>query len=99
EAVPAGRVPSRRSLPPAGLLMALDVPQERGMALLDRRFLDGLEVCRFPLLPALRPLPLDGMYLLYTVMMLGTGLWMGSFGPRRGTRTSRCGTTPCCGRR
>lgn len=53
--------------------MALDVPQERGMALLDRRFLDGLEVCRFPLLPALRPLPLDGMYLLYAVMMLGTG--------------------------
>ncbi|NXD74508.1 VKGC carboxylase, partial [Eolophus roseicapillus] len=61
-----------------GLLMALDVPQERGMALLDRRFLDGLEVCRFPLLPALRPLPLDGMYLLYAVMMLGAlGMMLG----------------------
>ncbi|OPJ86856.1 hypothetical protein AV530_001494 [Patagioenas fasciata monilis] len=54
-----------------GLLMALDVPQERGLAQLDRRFLDGLEVCRFPLLPFLRPLPLDWMYLLYAVMFLG----------------------------
>ncbi|NXW25861.1 VKGC carboxylase, partial [Circaetus pectoralis] len=54
-----------------GLLMALDVPQERGLGHLDQRFLDGLEVCRFPLLPFLRPLPLDWMYLLYTVMFLG----------------------------
>ncbi|KAK2510505.1 Ggcx [Columba guinea] len=54
-----------------GLLMALDVPQERGLAQLDRRFLDGLEVCRFPLLPFLQPLPLDWMYLLYAVMFLG----------------------------
>ncbi|XP_062493656.1 vitamin K-dependent gamma-carboxylase [Pezoporus occidentalis] len=61
-----------------GLLMALDVPQERGMALLDRRFLDGLPVCRFPLLPALQPLPLDGMYLLYGVMLLGAlGMMLG----------------------
>lgn len=52
--------------------MALDVPQERGLAQLDRRFLDGLEVCRFPLLPFLQPLPLDWMYLLYAVMFLGT---------------------------
>uniref|UniRef100_A0A8C0B4Z2 HTTM domain-containing protein n=1 Tax=Buteo japonicus TaxID=224669 RepID=A0A8C0B4Z2_9AVES len=49
--------------PPAGLLMALDVPQERGLGHLDQRFLDGLEVCRFPLLPFLQPLPLDWMYL------------------------------------
>ncbi|KAM9609655.1 vitamin K-dependent gamma-carboxylase isoform 4-T4 [Morphnus guianensis] len=54
-----------------GLLMALDVPQERGLGHLDQRFLDGLEVCRFPLLPFLQPLPLDWMYLLYTVMFLG----------------------------
>ncbi|KAM6395625.1 vitamin K-dependent gamma-carboxylase [Rhynochetos jubatus] len=51
--------------------MALDVPQERGLGHLDHRFLDGLEVCRFPLLPFLQPLPLDWMYLLYTVMFLG----------------------------
>lgn len=53
--------------------MALDVPQERGLGHLDQRYLDGLEVCRFPLLPFLAPLPLDWMYLLYTVMFLGTG--------------------------
>ncbi|XP_064353907.1 vitamin K-dependent gamma-carboxylase [Dromaius novaehollandiae] len=54
-----------------GLLMALDIPQERGLGHLDQRFLDGLEVCRFPLLPFLAPLPLDWMYLLYAVMFLG----------------------------
>ncbi|XP_075300670.1 vitamin K-dependent gamma-carboxylase [Opisthocomus hoazin] len=54
-----------------GLLMALDVPQERGLAQLERRFLPGLELCRFPLLPALRPLPLEWMYLLYAAMALG----------------------------
>ncbi|KAI1230151.1 Vitamin K-dependent gamma-carboxylase, partial [Lamprotornis superbus] len=54
-----------------GLLMALDVPQERGLGHLDQRYLDGLEVCRFPLLPFLQPLPLDWMYLLYTIMFLG----------------------------
>ncbi|XP_071585068.1 LOW QUALITY PROTEIN: vitamin K-dependent gamma-carboxylase [Heliangelus exortis] len=61
-----------------GLLMALDVPQERGMAHLDARFLEGGPVCRFPLLPFLQPLPLDWMYLLYTVMFLGAvGVMLG----------------------
>uniref|UniRef100_A0A8C3CI31 Vitamin K-dependent gamma-carboxylase n=1 Tax=Cairina moschata TaxID=8855 RepID=A0A8C3CI31_CAIMO len=61
-----------------GLLMALDVPQERGLARLDHRYLDGLEVCRFPLLPGLRPLPLDWMYLVYGVMLLGAlGIMLG----------------------
>ncbi|XP_040394356.1 vitamin K-dependent gamma-carboxylase isoform X1 [Cygnus olor] len=61
-----------------GLLMALDVPQERGLARLDHRYLDGLEVCRFPLLPGLRPLPLDWMYLVYGVMLLGAlGIMVG----------------------
>ncbi|NWV14662.1 VKGC carboxylase, partial [Ptilonorhynchus violaceus] len=61
-----------------GLLMALDVPQERGLGHLDQRYLDGLEVCRFPLLPFLQPLPLDWMYLLYTIMFLGAlGIMLG----------------------
>ncbi|NXM93946.1 VKGC carboxylase, partial [Sylvia borin] len=61
-----------------GLLMALDVPQERGLGHLDHRYLDGLEVCRFPLLPFLQPLPLDWMYLLYTIMFLGAlGIMLG----------------------
>ncbi|XP_044518981.1 vitamin K-dependent gamma-carboxylase [Gracilinanus agilis] len=63
-----------------GLLMVLDIPQERGLSFLDHRYLDGLEVCRFPLIDALHPLPLDWMYLVYTVMFLGAlgmmlGLW------------------------
>lgn len=55
----------------SGLLMVLDIPQERGLSSLDRRYLDGLDVCRFPLLNALQPLPLDWMYLVYTIMFLG----------------------------
>lgn len=55
----------------SGLLMVLDIPQERGLSSLDRRYLDGLDVCRFPLLDALQPLPLDWMYLVYTIMFLG----------------------------
>uniref|UniRef100_K7FHY6 Vitamin K-dependent gamma-carboxylase n=1 Tax=Pelodiscus sinensis TaxID=13735 RepID=K7FHY6_PELSI len=61
-----------------GLLMALDIPQERGLSYLDHRYLDGLEVCRFPLFNFLEPLPLDWMYLLYTVMLLGAlGIMLG----------------------
>ncbi|XP_076990946.1 vitamin K-dependent gamma-carboxylase isoform X1 [Tamandua tetradactyla] len=61
-----------------GLLMLLDIPQERGLSSLDRRYLDGLEVCRFPLLDVLRPLPLDWMYLVYTIMFLGAlGMMLG----------------------
>ncbi|XP_016832700.1 vitamin K-dependent gamma-carboxylase isoform X5 [Cricetulus griseus] len=59
-------------------LMLLDIPQERGLSSLDRKYLDGLDVCRFPLLDALRPLPLDWMYLVYTIMFLvpgKLGLW------------------------
>ncbi|XP_016057281.1 PREDICTED: vitamin K-dependent gamma-carboxylase isoform X3 [Miniopterus natalensis] len=61
-----------------GLLMLLDIPQERGLSSLDRRYLDGLDVCRFPLLDALQPLPLDWMYLVYTIMFLGAlGMMLG----------------------
>ncbi|OBS81225.1 hypothetical protein A6R68_20560 [Neotoma lepida] len=59
-------------------LMLLDIPQERGLSSLDRKYLDGLDVCRFPLLDALRPLPLDWMYLVYTIMFLGAlGMMLG----------------------
>ncbi|XP_034617520.1 vitamin K-dependent gamma-carboxylase isoform X1 [Trachemys scripta elegans] len=61
-----------------GLLMALDIPQERGLSYLDHKYLDGLEVCRFPLINFLEPLPLDWMYLLYAVMLLGAlGIMLG----------------------
>ncbi|XP_017600177.1 PREDICTED: vitamin K-dependent gamma-carboxylase [Corvus brachyrhynchos] len=74
---PGPAVPGSPFIPP-GLLMALDVPQERGLGHLDQRYLDGLDVCRFPLLPFLQPLPLDWMYLLYTIMFLGAlGIMLG----------------------
>lgn len=55
----------------AGLLMAIDVTQERGLSHLDYKYLDGAPVCRFPLFNFLQPLPLDWMYLVYVVMFLG----------------------------
>lgn len=51
--------------------MAIDVTQERGLSHLDYKYLDGAPVCRFPLFNFLQPLPLDWMYLVYTVMFLG----------------------------
>ncbi|XP_069475149.1 vitamin K-dependent gamma-carboxylase isoform X2 [Ambystoma mexicanum] len=63
-----------------GLLMVLDIPQERGLGYLDYKYLDGLEVCRFPLFNALHPLPLDWMYLVYVLMLSGAlGIMLGCF--------------------
>lgn len=56
---------------PAGLVMAIDITQERGLSHLDYKYLDGVPVCRFPLFNFLQPLPLDWMYLVYVVMFLG----------------------------
>lgn len=57
---------------PVGLVMAIDVTQERGLSHLDYKYLDGAPLCRFPLFNSLQPLPLDWMYLVYVVMFLGT---------------------------
>uniref|UniRef100_A0A8C4GZJ3 Vitamin K-dependent gamma-carboxylase n=1 Tax=Dicentrarchus labrax TaxID=13489 RepID=A0A8C4GZJ3_DICLA len=63
-----------------GLLMAIDVTQERGLSHLDYKYLDGAPVCRFPLFNFLQPLPLDWMYLVYVVMFLGSlGIMLGCF--------------------
>lgn len=63
-----------------GLLMAVDVTQERGLSHLDYKYLDGAPVCRFPLFNFLEPLPLDWMYLVYLVMFLGAlGIMLGCF--------------------
>ncbi|KAF3702100.1 Vitamin K-dependent gamma-carboxylase [Channa argus] len=61
-----------------GLLMAIDITQERGLSHLDYKYLDGAPVCRFPLFNFLQPLPLDWMYLVYVVMFLGAlGIMLG----------------------
>ncbi|KAG7282608.1 hypothetical protein CRUP_018727 [Coryphaenoides rupestris] len=54
-----------------GLLMAIDITQERGLSHLDYKYLDGAPVCRFPLFSFLEPLPMDWMYLVYVVMLCG----------------------------
>ncbi|XP_034047407.1 vitamin K-dependent gamma-carboxylase isoform X1 [Thalassophryne amazonica] len=63
-----------------GLLMAIDVTQERGLSNLDYKYLDGSPVCRFPLFNFLQPLPLDWMYMVYVVMFFGAlGIMLGCF--------------------
>ncbi|XP_060712522.1 vitamin K-dependent gamma-carboxylase isoform X2 [Hemiscyllium ocellatum] len=63
-----------------GFLMALDIPQERGLSSLDFRYFDGLVVCRFPLFNFLEPFPLDWMYVVFVVMWLGAlGIMLGCF--------------------
>ncbi|AWP15190.1 putative vitamin K-dependent gamma-carboxylase [Scophthalmus maximus] len=63
-----------------GLLMVIDITQERGLSHLDYKYLDGAPVCRFPLFNFLQPLPLDWMYLVYVVMFLGAlGIMLGFF--------------------
>lgn len=63
---------------PAGLVMAIDITQERGLSHLDYKYLDGAPICRFPLFNFLQPLPLDWMYLVYVVMFLGALLSLAS---------------------
>lgn len=55
----------------SGMLMALDITQERGLSHLDYKYLDGAPVCRFPLFNFLKPLPMDWMFFVYFVMFLG----------------------------
>uniref|UniRef100_W5LGS4 Vitamin K-dependent gamma-carboxylase n=1 Tax=Astyanax mexicanus TaxID=7994 RepID=W5LGS4_ASTMX len=63
-----------------GMLMALDITQERGLSHLDYKYLDGTPVCRFPLFNFLEPLPMDWMYFVYLVMFLGAvGIMLGCF--------------------
>ncbi|XP_042218727.1 vitamin K-dependent gamma-carboxylase-like [Homarus americanus] len=52
-----------------GMLMFLDVPQERGLGVADLRWGDP-DDCRFPLISHLSPLPLHYMVLLYGVMLV-----------------------------
>ncbi|TRY68026.1 hypothetical protein DNTS_003618 [Danionella cerebrum] len=63
-----------------GMLMVLDITQERGLSHLDYKYLDGVPVCRFPLFNFLKPLPMDWMFFTYFVMFLGAlGIMLGCF--------------------
>ncbi|XP_033644268.1 vitamin K-dependent gamma-carboxylase-like [Asterias rubens] len=62
-----------------GILMLIDIPQERGMSMIDTRFGDPM-TCHFPLFNFLRPLPVDWMYVVYLVMLAGAlGILLGAF--------------------
>ncbi|XP_046392645.1 vitamin K-dependent gamma-carboxylase [Ischnura elegans] len=62
-----------------GLLMVLDIPEERGLSDADVKWGDPNE-CRFPLFNVLRPLPLEWMCVIYLVM------WIGAIGMMLGLR-------------
>ncbi|KAK3891196.1 hypothetical protein Pcinc_004911 [Petrolisthes cinctipes] len=51
-----------------GLLMMLDIPQERGMSKADIKW-DTENTCQFPLFHGLTPLPINYMIMLYALMI------------------------------
>ncbi|XP_054262450.1 vitamin K-dependent gamma-carboxylase [Macrosteles quadrilineatus] len=62
-----------------GLLMMVDVMEERGLSEADLKWGDP-HSCHFPLLNFLRPLPLEWMCLLYLIMWLGAaGVMLGAY--------------------
>jgi len=73
-----------------GLLMAVDIVEERGLSYADYKWGDPGE-CRFPLLHFLGVLPLPWMYIVYLAMFLAAvGICVGAF-----YRVS-CVTFTCC---
>lgn len=53
-----------------GLLMMIDIWQERGLSQLLEEYGDPT-LCRFPLFNWLQPLPLVWMYIVYLVLFIG----------------------------
>ena len=53
-----------------GLLMAIDIVEERGLGEADVRWASPMH-CHFPLFTFLRPLPLAWMCIVYLVMWAG----------------------------
>jgi vitamin K-dependent gamma-carboxylase len=61
-----------------GLVMIIDIPNERGMHEIDTVF--DPSRCHFPVFDFLRPLPAEWMTMLYTVMFAGAvGIMLGLF--------------------
>ena len=53
-----------------GLLMSIDIPQERGLGHADFSWGDESR-CRFPLFDFLTVLPLNWMFMVYLTMLIG----------------------------
>uniref|UniRef100_UPI00358FDD9E vitamin K-dependent gamma-carboxylase isoform X2 n=1 Tax=Myxine glutinosa TaxID=7769 RepID=UPI00358FDD9E len=61
-----------------GLLMVLDIPQERGLASLDKKY-PPPPICHFPLFHDFQPPPIDFLYLTYLLMFIGAvGILLGA---------------------
>uniref|UniRef100_A0A8C4N651 HTTM-like domain-containing protein n=1 Tax=Eptatretus burgeri TaxID=7764 RepID=A0A8C4N651_EPTBU len=61
-----------------GLLMVLDIPQERGLASLDKKY-PSPPICHFPLFHDFQPPPIDFLYLAYLLMFIGAvGILLGA---------------------
>ncbi|XP_028167858.1 vitamin K-dependent gamma-carboxylase [Ostrinia furnacalis] len=59
-----------------GLAMLFDIPDERGGAIMERRW--DSKLCRFPLLPFLQALPMPYMAIVYAILWLGAlGIMLG----------------------
>ncbi|KAM7437124.1 hypothetical protein ABFA07_013196 [Porites harrisoni] len=59
-----------------GLLMILDIPQERSLLFIHKHF--GDDTCHFPLFNFIQPLPVDWMHVVYLIMFLGAcGIFLG----------------------
>ena len=57
--------------------MLLDIPQERGMSMLHKRWAEP-DTCNFPLFSWVEPLPLEWMYMVYAAMFLSAiGIMLG----------------------
>lgn len=54
-----------------GILMMLDIPQERGMSHADMFYPNDDRDCQFPLFNFLAPLRAEFMVIVYTIMFLG----------------------------
>ncbi|XP_023227590.1 vitamin K-dependent gamma-carboxylase-like [Centruroides sculpturatus] len=62
-----------------GIVMILDIPDERGLSIADSRWGDPLK-CRFPMFDSISPLPLKWMCMVYLLMLTGAfGIMIGAF--------------------
>ena len=50
--------------------MIFDIFVERGFPFVDVKYGDE-EICRFPLFDFLHPLPLEWMYIIYMILLIG----------------------------
>ena len=57
-----------------GLLMSIDIIEERGLSQADYKWGDPDE-CRFPLFHFMRVPPIEWIYMIYLVMLLGKFVW------------------------